>query len=158
MIPNSIASITTDRPNDHFAQKPVYETADYDRLAMQLKQFLTIEQSKKFDEGFTFYKASNTYNVFLKNIILLYTNAIITSLKKTIVDDNERLFAASMYENAQKTIIAFFDTLFVATEKLAKEENNIDVQEISCILLGYATETLKRAHHNKNIKEQRSHD
>lgn len=152
MIPNSIASITTEKPNDIFIPQPVQEMANYDRLAMQLKQFLTIDQAKKFDEGFTFYKTSTTYNTFLKNIILLYINAVITSLKKTITDDDERAFAISMYENAQKTITAFFDTLFVATEKLSSEENVIDVRDISCILLGYATETLKRARNNKNIE------
>jgi hypothetical protein len=152
MIPNSIADITTEKPSDFFSQKPQFETADYNRLVMQLRQFLTIDQAKKFDEGYTFYKPSTTYNVFLKNIILLYINAIITSFKKNITDDKERLFAVSIHESMQKTIISLFDTLFVATEKLSVDEKDIDVQELSCILLGYATDTLKRAHNNKNIK------
>lgn len=154
MIPNSIANITTEKPNDIFSQKLQPEAVDYDRLTMQLKHFLTIDQAKKFDEGYTFYKASTTYNLFLKNIILLYINTIISAFKKNITDDKERLLAISIYENAQKTIISFFETLYVATETLSVDEKNIDVQDISCILLGYATETLKRAHNNKYIKGQ----
>jgi hypothetical protein len=153
MIPNSIANITSDRQNDFFLQKPQQETADYDRLATLLKQYLTIDQAKKFDEGYTFYKPSFNYKIFIKNIIILYINTVINHIKKNITDDTERQQTILLYENMQKTLISFFDTILIAAEKTTTEENNIDVQDISCILLGYATETLKRAHNNKHSKD-----
>ena len=154
IIPNSIADITTEKNNDNFVQKIMTEAVDYDRVIMQIKQSLTIEQSKRFDEGLVFYKTSSTYSTFLRNILLLYISVIISSLKKTITDDKERQAAVVMYENAHKTLNAFFDTLFAATENIISSENNIDVQDISCILLGYATETLRRVHNSRNIKGQ----
>lgn len=154
MIPNSISAITTDRQNDNFLQKPQEEVVNYDRLVSVIRQYLTIDQAKKFDEGYTYYRPSSNYTIFLKNIIILYINTVVNSLKKSITDDTERQQIVSLYENTQKTLINFFDTIAVATEKIASEENNIDVQEISCILLGYATDTLKRAHSNKDSKRQ----
>jgi ABC-type microcin C transport system permease subunit YejB len=154
MIPNSIADITTERQNDSFVQKPQIEHIDYDRIAALIKQQLSIDQAKKFDEGFTFYKPSSNYKLFLKNVITLYFNAIIASSKKNITDDNERQTTISLYEGTYKTLINLLDTITAAADKMTKEENIIDVQDISCILLGYATETLKRAHHHKDNKGQ----
>jgi ABC-type microcin C transport system permease subunit YejB len=154
MIPNSIADITTDRQNDPFVQKTQIELIDHDRIAALIKQQLSIDLAKKFDEGFTFYKPSVDYKSFLKNTVTLFFNAIITSSKKNITDDNERQAVVSLYEGAYKTIANLLETVISAADKMTKEENNIDVQSISCILQGYATDTLKRAHYHNDSKGQ----
>lgn len=152
MIPDSISAITTEKQNDLFAPL-YYETIpDYIKVINVIKQQLPVNLCKRFEEGLVFYKQSNNYRDFLKHVILLYINFLLQTIKETVTDDVEREKTVELFLSLQKTILQMFETTYIALDNIAKNEKSIDVQEISCILLGYATETLKRTCNTKTDK------
>jgi hypothetical protein len=145
IIPDSIANITTEKSSDVLLTKIQGHSTDYDRIVHLLRQQLSLDQFKKFEEGYTFYKTSADANQFIKIIITLYITAYIQALKHSEILDDDKKILVNIYENTLKTSTAFLDTIHAMNGSFKNIENIIDLQSISSIILGYATKTLRQS-------------
>ena len=150
MISNSVSQLTTERAGDSFNQAIVLRLTDLNIVIDTIRSALTTEQIKKFEEGKNFYKSSKNEKDFIRNCLLLYSTAVIQQIKHTVADDNEKQEAINTFENAYKVLTSTLDMLYSATNNFLKEKNIIDVEKISCIMLGYATETIRQNRSNKD--------
>jgi len=156
MLPESISQLTTEKNNDIFYPRNDVENVDFEKIIANLKRQLTLTQSKKLEEGVTFYKTSTNSSHFIKNILTLYTATCIQMIKMSDVPDDEKRDIINIYDHAQKTYASLTDMVFASTvAKIKKHEKIIDIESISSIILGYATETLRRAHNSKNNENHR---
>lgn len=148
-LPPSIESLTETRNGDPFAVKSLTQSDDLLCIFDLIRQKLSFNSTKAFDEGVAFYRLSTDDKSLLKNIIELYIEMSIKCLNQASIDDELRSNLISYFKSNMTTIEQLIDNLFTLIYNTTKDKKIIDINQISCNILGYAIETLRR---NNNTK------
>lgn len=150
MIPESISKLTTERVGDSINQATTIRLTDLNTVIDVMRSALNTGQIKKFEEGKNFYKSSSNEKDFIRNCLLLFCTTVTQQIKQMAGDDDTKQETVKTFEAAYKTLSSTLDMLYTATNTFLKDKNIIDVEKISCIMLGYATETIRQNRNNKN--------
>jgi hypothetical protein len=149
-IPDSIRAITTETENDSFRRFDVSVPVSYDDIIGILKQKINYQDYKSFEEGLVTYKQNVTSDKnFIKNIILLYSNAIASALKETQLPDSSKTEIIKTYTSILLNVSNNIESLHSLICSLNDNKNIIDVRKISYIILGYAIDTVRKIHDNE---------
>jgi len=148
-IPNSIEKLTEVSIADPFAQTFNVQSINIDEIIFFIKQKLTMEAAKPFNEGLVFHKSTFDEKNFLKSFLMLYSDVIVRSIKVSDVDDEQKKNIAEYYSNFVKALVNIYDVQYDIINTLNNKKKIIDVQEISFIMLGYAIDTPKKIYNAK---------
>lgn len=149
-LPDSIQKITEEVPNDPFAAIYKKETTDVDEILFLIRQKITPDSLRLFDEGVAYYKTGLTDRSVLRNIIFLYCDVVVKQLRKSNIDDIARNAIISNFENTIKTLAQLFDYQQILINSFNQSKKIVDAEEISYIMLGYVIETLRKIYNSKS--------
>ena len=150
-LPPSIESLTETRSGDPFAAKPFTPPDDLASVFDLIRQKLSFNSTKAFDEGVAFFRLSVDDKSLLKNIIELYIEMACKNLNQVSMDDELRSNLITYFKANMSTIEQLIEHLFILMYNATKDKKIIDINQISCNILGYAIETFRR---NNNLKSQ----
>jgi|688.fasta_scaffold295372_2 hypothetical protein len=143
-LPDSIKDLTNEGIGDPFTLKKSQLNADINEIIYTLKQKLSPEYLKFFDDGLTFYKPSTTGRIFINGIMALYTELAIKEIRDSSLENKATII--DLIQQTTKTVNSLIDQQYDLINFLNKK-NNIDATKLSYTILGYAIETIKKIHH-----------
>lgn len=148
-LPDSIQQLTIEKQSDTFLQKVQSTPLDINDIIFSIKQKLSPGDAKAFEEGLVCFKQTQDEGVLLKSILNVYKDAIVRNIRKSAMDDSIKDAMCSSY----KSLFASITDLCTAHSQLLlnldNNKKNIDVNEISFIILGYAIDTVKKISNRK---------
>lgn len=142
--PSSLESLTKTKTGDPFNTLPPAQLDDLGGVYDLIRQKLSFNSTKAFDEGVAFYKLSTDDKSLLKNIIELYIEVIIKNLNQANISDELKDNLIIHFKANMTSIEQLIDNLFTLIYNLLKDKKVIDINQISCNILGYAIETFRR--------------
>lgn len=148
-IPQSIEEKTVTSIGDMFNVPEKQPTLNSSTIIDVIRDNLNSSGKKAFDSGVAFYRTSHDEKTFIKNIIAVYSDFFSSALNKGNIDDNLKDLLIRFQKDTFKNIENQIDCMFTLLNKLSKEKV-IDVNEISCNILGYAIETIRKNSQFKN--------
>jgi hypothetical protein len=150
-IPESISTLTTDGAADIFISKPPHNTVLIDDIINTIKQKIDLVGYKHFSTGLVSYKQNiNQDKNFIKNLLTIYNIAVTEALQTSSIPEDTKHAAIRTYKNTIDGAITNIDAIHSLTNTLNKEENIIDVQQISYIILGYVIDTIKKLNETRD--------
>lgn len=150
-IPESIASITSEKINDAFNPKSVEPVLDLDEVILSIKRSLNLQQLEKFEKGLIFFKTNiGSDKNIAQNIISLISEVILTSLKDSKINEEYKNSLALSVKHNFNSILENLESLFGILTTLNKNNNLLDVREFTLIILGYAIGLLKKIYNSRN--------
>jgi hypothetical protein len=148
-LPESIQKITEERPADVFILNKTSAQHNIDQLIFLIKSQIGSTESRYFEVGKAFYKVANTEKTFIRNLIQLYTETVVTKLRDADIEADLKKAAINNFEKTCNSLLSIIDTQREFLNAVNKDKNLIDTIEISYIMLGYAIETIKKIHSSK---------
>ena len=143
-LPDSIQQITIEKQNDAFLQKAQSASLDIADVIFSIKQKLSLSDAKAFEEGLVCFKQTHDEGALLKSILNVYKDAIVRNIKKSAMDDSIKDAMCASYKSLFASIIELCTAHSQLLLNLDNNKKNIDVNEISYIILGYAIDTVKK--------------
>lgn len=143
-LPDSIEQLTTEKQNDTFLQKANISSLDITDVIYSIKQKLSPADAKAFDEGIVYFKQTQDEGALLKNILNIYRDVIIRSIKKSNMDDSIKDAMCTSYKSLFANIAEICTAQTQLLQSLSNNKKNIDINEISYIILGYAIDIVKK--------------
>jgi len=144
-IPDSITKLTAETVADPFAALTTTKQLSLDEIIGLIKQRSSFQNSKSMDEGIAHFK-QNVFNEknFLKNFFTVYNETVTKAINASAIDDNLKQELVKTYTSTILSSISNIEALHTLAIHLNKNENIIDVQRISYIILGYVIDTIKK--------------
>jgi hypothetical protein len=144
-IPESINNLTEESVADRFAVVPSIQQLSFDDLVHTIKQQLDIKNYKSFDEGLAFYKKdiSSDKNI-IKNLLTLYIDSLSKTIQTSSIKDENKGELIKALNTSVNGAIQNIDAIHTLVNYFNNNENILDVQRISYIILGYVIDTIKR--------------
>jgi hypothetical protein len=150
-IPESINTLTVESSADQFAITTAQQQVILDNIIKQLRQQLPYQDNKALDEGIAFYKKDIISDKnFIKNICYLFNDALIKAIQSSTINDENKSDVSNAITTTINGIIQNIDAMYGLARNLNGNKNIIDVQKISCIILGYVTDIIKRKNNTKS--------
>jgi flagellin-specific chaperone FliS len=149
-LPESIESLTNTETADRFMPVAVAQQVSVNDIISLIKQKLSFQDYKFFEEGLVFYKkdAFSEKN-FLKNLCYLYNDIVTKAVATSNITEDTKSGVTKSVTASINSIMQNIDAISTLTSTLNKDKNIIDVQQISYIILGYVIDTIKRANNTK---------
>lgn len=149
-IPESIKNLTEESIADRFAVTLTSQQPSFDDIIHILKQKLDIKNYKSFDEGFVFYKkdTSSDKNI-IKNLLILYVDSLTKTIQLSNIKDENKSELIKALNTSVNGSIQNIDAIHTLINHFNNNENILDVQRISYILLGYVIDTINRINNTK---------
>jgi hypothetical protein len=148
-LPESIKKITEERPADVFLPSKTSAQHNIDQLIFFIKSQIGPTEARYFETGKAFYKVANTEKTFIRNLIQLYTETVVTKLKDADIEADLKKAAINNFEKTYSSLLGIIDAQREFLSAVNKNKNLIDTIEISYIILGYAIETIKKIYSSK---------
>lgn len=148
-LPDSIEAITEER---HCAISPVKKdqaTSNIDQLLFLIERELDIGLAKAFNKGRVFYKTASSEKAFIRNLLHLYIEIVSTNLRESDIEPIIGKAIISNFETICNVVIKVFDAQQDLLNTFNKDKKIIDVTEISCTIMGYAIETIRKIYNSK---------
>jgi hypothetical protein len=150
-IPESISKLTTEVTPDTFIAKPQASPSSFNDIINIVKQRLDFVDYKYFEEGLASYKHNvNQDKNFIKNLLSIYSTAITRAIQESVIADEVKSSMIKSYKNTTEGLITNIEAIHELAITLNKNENIIDVQRISYIILGYVIDTIKKLNETRN--------
>ena len=147
-IPESINNLTVETPADQFTVVPIQRSTSINDVINLCRQYLPYQDHKSFDEGISFYKKDTSSDRnFIKNLCYLFNDTFVKAVQTSNIEDTAKVEASKAITAMINGIILNIDSIYSLVRNLNADKNIIDVQKISCIILGYVIDIIKR----KNI-------
>jgi hypothetical protein len=144
-IPNSIEELTEEKPSDALHVTNVSSPFDITKIISDLKVCLPPALLPSFLEGIAFYKQSHNYISLIKNILLLTNEVVHKNIEKSSISLDEKKLYKTTHSDMIYGIISILESYYNLLNTLNQNKNIIDIQEISCNILGYAIENIKKS-------------
>lgn len=144
-IPESINNLTEESIADQFAVVALPQQPTLDDIIHTLKQQLDIKNYKSFDEGIVYYKKdiSSDKNI-IKNLLTLYIDSLSKTIQTSSIKDENKSELIKALNTSVNGAIQNIDAIHTLINYFNNNENILDVQRISYIILGYVIDTIKR--------------
>lgn len=150
-IPESVAKLTTEIPNDQFSFKPIEPVLNVDEVIFYIKKSLTLQQLQNFEKGLNFFKSNiGSDKVVTQNFIALISETLLEALKNSKINEEFKVGLESSTKHSLNSVNENLESLFKSLTTLNKDENLLDVKEYTLIILGYAIGTLKKIYNSRN--------
>ena len=150
-IPESISNLTQETVADRFLVNRAQQQVSFDSLIELCRQQLPYQDCKSLEEGLTFYKKDTVSDLgFTKNLCHLYNDALTKAIQTSNIIDDNKADVTKALTVAINGIIQNIDSIYGIITFLNAGKNIIDVQKISCIILGYVIDTIKRKNYTKH--------
>lgn len=144
-VPESIDKLTTTVSPDSFIPRPAVMNNSFDDIINVIRQRVDLSNYKYFEEGLTVFKQNiNADKNFLKNLLNIYNTAVINSINSSSISDEHKQSVIKAYKNVINGQSATIEAVHELANSLNKNENIIDVQRISYIILGYVIDTINK--------------
>jgi len=150
-IPESVAKLTTEIPNDQFSFKPIEPVLNVDEVIFYIKKSLTLQQLQNFEKGLNFFKSNiGSDKAVTQNFIPLISETLLEALKNSKINEEFKVGLESSTKHSLNSVNENLESLFKSLTTLNKDENLLDVKEYTLIILGYAIGTLKKIYNSRN--------
>jgi len=144
-IPESISKLSIDGQADIFTSKIQQTDISINDVINVIRQKTELVNYKHFEEGLVSYKQNiNLDKNFIKNLLTVYSTAISKALQGSSVSDDIKPAIIKNYKAIIDGLITNIEAAHELAITLNKDENIIDVQQISYIILGYVIDTIKK--------------
>jgi hypothetical protein len=150
-LPDSIKEITVESTvADPFNYNQPLVKFNANNVTEVIRHNLPVSDFTSFDEGRAFYKKDvSSDSVIISNLLALYSESLATAISTSnnIQDELKPALQKAVQENI-KGIQNNINSIGVVLEAVNKQKNILDVKRISCILLGYATDIIRRIYNS----------
>lgn len=148
-IPESINSLTTEVPTTSITQIDIQKNIDTTGILESLKHNTSLSDFRNIEIGLAFYKkdAVSDRN-FINNILLLYADTVRKDILTSDIQDEFKSTLCKSFNDAVSGIVSSLNAVYDIAYILNKKKNILDVQRISCIMLGYAIAIIKKIHNH----------
>lgn len=143
-LPESIEALTEEKKSDSFLRADIKPHTNIHDIIFHIKQKISPEYSKSFEEGLVYYKSSANEKLIISNILSLYSESIIKQVRESNIDKKSEVI--DLIQQNMKTISQLIEHQFNFLKLLNKDNKIIDATKLSYIMLGYAIETIKKIH------------
>lgn len=150
-IPDSIAGLTKEVPSNQFNVKPIEPVLNLSDVILLVKKSLNLKQLNSFERGLNFYKTNVASDkIISQNIMSLISDIITTDIKDSSINEEYRANLALNIANTFTGINEIQESMFNNLSMLNKDNNLLDVNNFTLIILGYAIGLLKKINNNRN--------
>lgn len=150
-IPDSIKSLTTEKPSDSFLSVSKALEIPLDDIALVLKRSLTSKELASFELGLAYFKKDTVYDKnVIKNFLSLINESLVRSINDSDIDIENRHFITSQVKTAMDSLANNFDAFYNILNILNKQKNLLDVKCFILIIIGYAISLLKKIYNSTN--------
>ena len=144
-IPESIQTLTNEVPATSFTSKPQSLALPFDEIILQIKKNLPIAQLANFETGLAYFNANTISDKHvIKGFLNVLNEAINQAITKSDISGDVRDKIAVNTKQIISNNSNCFEYLYNLVTSLNKDENLLDVKDITLIILGYALTTLKK--------------
>ena len=148
-IPESIVNLTTEVPATSLTRTDTQEDINTTGILESLKHNTSLSDFRDIEIGLAFYKKDTTSDKhFINNILLLYIDTVRKAISTSDMPDEYKPIISKSLNDTVCGIISSLNALYDITFILNKKKNILDVQRISCIMLGYAIAIIKKIHNH----------
>lgn len=149
-IPESINNLTTETAADQFLITRHQQQSTFSDITDSLRNQLPYQDVKALESGLSFYKKDiNSDKEFIKNICHLLSDTLTKAIQTSSINDNNKIEATKALSATIDSFIQNIDGIYQFLRFLNNDANIIDVQKISCIILGYVIDIIKRKNNPK---------
>jgi hypothetical protein len=148
-IPESINNLTTEVSTTSITQIDIQKNIDTTGILESLKHNTSLSDFRDIEIGLAFYKKDAVSDKnFINNILLLYADTVKKAISTSNVSDEYKPILSKSFNDAINGIVGSLNALYDITFTLNKKKNILDVQRVSCIMLGYAIAIIKKIHNH----------
>ena len=148
-IPESIVNLTTEVPATSLTRTDTQEDINTTGILESLKHNTSLSDFRDIEIGLAFYKKDTVSDRnFINNILLLYTDTVRKAISTSDIPDEHKLMLSKSFNDAVCGIVSSLNAVYDIAFILNKKKNILDVQRISCIMLGYAIAIIKKIHNH----------
>jgi len=149
-IPESIQALTNEVPSTSFTIKSAEQSLPFDDIILLIKKNLPIAQLASFEIGLAYF---NSNTISDKHVIRGFLNIINEALnqattKSDIPGDVRDKVAVNLKQIINNNSNSF-EYLYNLVTSLNKDNNLLDVKDITLIILGYAIISLKKIYNSR---------
>ena len=148
-IPESINSLTIEVPTTSITQTDIHKNIDTTGILEALKHNTSLSDFRDIEIGLAFYKKDAVSDKnFINNILLLYADTVKKAISTSNISDEYKPILSKSFNDAINGIVGSLNAVYDIAYILNKKKNILDVQRISCIMLGYAIAVIKKIHNH----------
>jgi hypothetical protein len=148
-IPESIAKITTEVKADKFNFKSELSPLNVEEILLQIKRTLDTKSLGSFETGLIYFKSNPTSDkVVIKNLLFLLLDQVLKAIKESAILEEEKPVITSSVKKLFESLTENVDAIFSILSTLNKNNNLLDVKDITFIILGYAIGLIKKIYNS----------
>jgi hypothetical protein len=148
-IPESIAKITTEVKADKFNFKSELSPLNVEEILLQIKRTLDTKSLGSFETGLIYFKSNPTSDkVVVKNLLFLLLDQVLKAIKESAILEEEKPVITSSVKKLFESLTENVDAIFSILSTLNKNNNLLDVKDITFIILGYAIGLIKKIYNS----------
>ena len=148
-IPESIAKITTEVKADKFNFKSELSPLNVEEILLQIKRTLDTKSLGSFETGLIYFKSNPTsVKVVVKNLLFLLLDQVLKAIKESAILEEEKPVLTSSVKKLFESLTENVDAIFSILSTLNKNNNLLDVKDITFIILGYAIGLIKKIYNS----------
>lgn len=148
-IPESIAKITTEVKADKFNFKSELSPLNVEEILLQIKRTLDTKSLGSFETGLIYFKSNPTSDkVVVKNLLFLLLDQVLKAIKESAILEEEKPVLTSSVKKLFESLTENVDAIFSILSTLNKNNNLLDVKDITFIILGYAIGLIKKIYNS----------
>lgn len=148
-IPESISKLTTETVGDKFIPKSELSLFNVDDIVLQIKKTLNTKNLNNFETGLIFFKSNPTTDkVIVKNLFYLVIDQVLKAISESNIPEEQKLAISSNTKKLFENLAENIDAIFSLLTTFNKDNNLLDVKDITLIILGYAIGLIKKIYHS----------
>jgi len=148
-IPESISKLTTETVGDKFIHKSELPLLNVDDIVLQIKRTLNTKNLNNFETGLIFFKSNPTTDkAVVKNLFYLVIDQVLKAISESNIPEEQKLAISSNTKKLFENLAENIDAIFSLLTTINKDNNLLDVKDITLIILGYAIGLIKKIYHS----------
>jgi hypothetical protein len=148
-IPESVAKITTEVQADKFNHKLSLPALNVEEILLQIKRTLDTKSLGSFETGLIYFKSNPTSDkIIIKNLLFLLLDQVSKATKESAILEEQKTILISSVRKLFESLAENVDAIFSILSTLNKDNNLLDVKDITFIILGYAIGLIKKIYNS----------
>jgi hypothetical protein len=148
-IPESVAKITTEVQADKFNHKLGLPALNVEEILLQIKRTLDTKSLGSFETGLIYFKSNPTSDkIIIKNLLFLLLDQVLKATKESAILEEQKPILISSVRKLFESLAENVDAIFSIISTLNKDNNLLDVKDITFIILGYAIGLIKKIYNS----------
>ncbi len=148
-IPESVAKITTEVQADKFNHKLGLPALNVEEILLQIKRTLDTKSLGSFETGLIYFKSNPTSDkIIIKNLLFLLLDQVLKATKESAILEEQKPILITSVRKLFEILAENVDAIFSIISTLNKDNNLLDVKDITFIILGYAIGLIKKIYNS----------